>query len=300
MTIEHDDLQSFKNAYLDYLEGDRDRPPALDSLPEDQHRAAKTFIASITASRGVDPYASRPSIEQLLALRSSTHHHTLGFGNMLQDHLRRTVDPRASVIPDAASDAVGLASVYVVRVRGMRIRIVPETHLPDLQSGITARADDIAEVFKAFPDSHAVLYTTSGEQCRGVVVDRGDIGIAIETPSGERRPPRLQRSIANAAKACEEWLTSMIPLFEPVSIGLLEAGVAPESALDAFEFASAVVREVSTAGDRARIEAKRATWRHFGVEEARCLADIVQEAQSGQLSEEAYKSRLNELVGIAA
>lgn len=300
MTIEHDDLQSFKDAYLDYLEGDRDEPPGLDDLPGEAHRAARAFITSITASRGVDPYASRPSVEQLLAWRSATHDHTLELGNILQDHLRRTVDPRASVTPDAASDAVGLASVSVVQVRGMRIRIVPETHLSDLKSGITKRADDIADVFRAFPDSHAVLYTTTGKERRGVVVDRGDVGSAIETPSGQRRPPRLQRPIADAAKACEEWLTSMIPLFEPVSVDLLESGVATKSAMDAFQFANAVVREVSMAGDRARIEAKRATWRHFGVEEAQRLADIVQEAQRGQLSEETYKSRLDELVGIAA
>ena len=74
MTIEHDDLRRFKDAYLDYLEGDRDDPPALEDLPEEQRPTAEAFIESITAARGVDPYASRPSIEQLLpgSLRSTT------------------------------------------------------------------------------------------------------------------------------------------------------------------------------------------------------------------------------------
>ena len=38
-------------------------------------------------------------------------------------------------------------------------------------------------------------------------MDRGDVHGAIETPSGERRAPRLRRSIADASTACEEWLT---------------------------------------------------------------------------------------------
>ena len=67
MNSDHDDLSKFQDAYLDYLEGDRDEPPVLEELPEEQRRAAKAFIDSITAARGVDPYASRPSIEQLLA-----------------------------------------------------------------------------------------------------------------------------------------------------------------------------------------------------------------------------------------
>ena len=66
MTIEHDDLSRFQDAYLDYLEGARDEPPALEDLPGEQRRAAEAFIKSITAARGVDPRASRPSIEQLL------------------------------------------------------------------------------------------------------------------------------------------------------------------------------------------------------------------------------------------
>ena len=68
MNSDHDDLSKFQDAYLDYLEGDRDEPPVLEELPEEQRRAAKAFIDSITAARGVDPYASRPSIELLSSL----------------------------------------------------------------------------------------------------------------------------------------------------------------------------------------------------------------------------------------
>ena len=300
MTSEGDHLSKFRDAYLDYLEGHRDEPPALQDLPYEQRPAAEAFIKSITAARGVDPYASRPSVEQLLARRSLTYDHTGELGEVIQNHLRLTVDPKASVIHDVGSAAVGLASTEVILAHGMRIRVVPETNLTDLEYAFTGRAEEITKVFNAFPDSDAVLYATTGKERLGVVVGRGDVCSAIETPSGERRAPRLPRPIAGAATACEKWLTGMIPEFEPLSIDLFDPKVAPESVLDAFHLASMVVDEVSTSGARARIEAKRATWQDFGEPEAHRLAAIVQEAQLGRLSEENYESYLDELVGVAA
>ena len=120
-------------------------------------------------------------------------------------------DHRALVTPDAASAAVGLASALVIQARGMRIRVVPEANSADLDYALTRRAEDIARVFSAFPDSHAVLYTTTGQGPRAVIVDRGDVHGAIETPSGERRAPRLRRSIDDPGTACELWLRDMIP-----------------------------------------------------------------------------------------
>ena len=300
MNSDHNDLSKFRDAYLDYLEGDRDEPPVLEDLPEDQRRAAKAFIDSIAAARGVDPYASRPSIEQLLASRSQTSDRTSELGEVLQNHLRLKVDHRALVTPDSASAAVGLASALVIQARGMRIRVVPEANSENLDYALTWRAEAIDRVFSTFPDSHAVLYTTIGQEPRAVVVDRGDVQRAIETPSGERRAPRLRRSIDDPGTACELWLRDMIPEFEPLSTDLLKPTDVPESALNPYQLASKVVDEVSKAGAQARIEAKRATWRDFGDQEVQHLAAIVQEARLGQLSEEDYMSHLDKLVGIAA
>ena len=66
MTTEHDELRMFQEAYLEYLEGDREAPPTLDNLAGEQRRAAEAFIETIKAARGIDPYASRPPLEQLL------------------------------------------------------------------------------------------------------------------------------------------------------------------------------------------------------------------------------------------
>ena len=299
MTIEHDDLSRFQGAYLDYLEGDRDEPPALENLTGEQRRGAEAFVRSITAARGIDPYASRPSIEQLLESRSLTGDPASEFSEVLQDHLRLTVDPGAVVTPDAASAAVGLASTLVIQARGMHVRVVQETAMENLGYAFARRAEDIAKVFSAF-DPHAVLYTTTGQEPHAVVLDRGDVYGAIETPSGERRAPRLRRPIADARTACEVWLKGLIPTFEPLNTDLLEHTDAPESTLDPFYLANKAIGEVSSAGARAKIEAKRATWRDFGHQEALRLAALVQEAQRGQLSVESYRSILDEIVGTAA
>ena len=292
-------LSKFRDAFLDYLEGHRDKPPALDDLPGEQRPAAEAFIKSITAARGVDPYASRPSIEQLLTMPSRSYYHTDELDEALQNHLRLTIDPGAIVTPDAASEAEGMASTSVILARGMYMRVVPETELADLEYAIASRAPDITRVFKAFPDSSAVLYTTTGKDRLGVVVDRGDVCSAIETPSGNMRAPCLRRPIIDAASACEEWLKGMIPEFKPLDSDLFDPEIERQVGLNAYRLASLVVDEVSASGARARIEAKRATWRDFGDQEAHHLANIVQEAQLGRLSEESYKAHLNEIVGIA-
>ena len=51
-------MDQFIDEYLSWLEGDRDEPPRWAIfLPQ----------FAVTAARGVDPYATRPSIAQLLA-----------------------------------------------------------------------------------------------------------------------------------------------------------------------------------------------------------------------------------------
>ena len=78
-----------------------------------------------------------------------------------------------------------------------------------------------------------------------MVVNRGDVCTAIETPSGEIRPPHLRRPVADAATACEEWFTGLMPEFKPLGTDLFDPKVDPESVLDTFHLASMVVDEVS-------------------------------------------------------
>ena len=297
MNSNPESLDHFRDEYLTYLEGGRDEPPPLDDLPEAVRRTAEAFVESITAARGVDPYASRPSIEQLLAGRISASDTIGAVREVLETHLRSTVDPRATVTPDVAAGALGLESELVIHARGMCLRMVRGSSSENLDSSLTTQADGIATVFAAFPDTDAILYATAGREPLGVVVDRGDVCRAIETPSGEHRDPRLRRSITDATSACATWLRGIIPEFEPLSVDRIEPTAVPESVLNPYLLAATAVGEVSRAGSRARIEAKRATWGAFGNQEAQLLASIIEEAQSGLLSAEHYEARLDEIVG---
>lgn len=300
MTRAYDNLDEFRMAYLDYLEGYRDEPPAVDDLPREERQAAEAFIVSITASRGVDPYASRPSIEQLLAAGPPSVDRVKAIGMSLQAGLRVDVDQRAWVVSDVASVASGLASELVIHARGMRVRVVIELSSSDLDAGFAARVNDIAAVFGAFPDTNAVLYAYAGLDPCGVIVERSDVHDAVEIPSGASRAPRLRWPIADIETVCTSWVQNAIPTFEPPRVDLLEAGIAHDSILDLGRLAARAVHEVSAAGGRAQITAKRAAWSALGEPEARQLADIVTEAQRGPMSEDRYRHCLDSIVGEAA
>ena len=108
MTTDHEQLRAFQEAYLDYLEGDRDAPPTVDTLAGEKRRAAEAFIETIKAARGIDPYASRPPLEELLESGSEVAAASKNLGSELQHHLRKSLDPEARVTVDAVSGATGL------------------------------------------------------------------------------------------------------------------------------------------------------------------------------------------------
>lgn len=60
-------LSEFRAAYLDYREGQSDEAPSFDGLSGRDRRVAEAFVESSEAAAGIDPYASRPSLEKLLA-----------------------------------------------------------------------------------------------------------------------------------------------------------------------------------------------------------------------------------------
>jgi hypothetical protein len=97
MTKHDDHVVAVIQAFLDHLEGIAERP-TLDHLTDEERRDAEALMESLEAGRGIDPHASRPSIERLLA------------GTPLEALLRR--DHRASVgTPDAVTVRDVLAGV---------------------------------------------------------------------------------------------------------------------------------------------------------------------------------------------
>ena len=67
-----DTISEFRTQYLDYREGHRDQAPSSKRLKGQDRAAAEAFIQALDDAAGVDPYASRPSIEQLLARMNQT------------------------------------------------------------------------------------------------------------------------------------------------------------------------------------------------------------------------------------
>lgn len=67
MNPQPDNISEFRAAYLDYLEGERAEPPSQDHLSDKERLVAKAFIQATEDTAGIDPYATRPSIEHLLA-----------------------------------------------------------------------------------------------------------------------------------------------------------------------------------------------------------------------------------------
>lgn len=61
-----DALRKFREDYLDYLDGERRAEPALESLTDDDRRAAELWIKSLNDARGIDPYAEAPSVGEVL------------------------------------------------------------------------------------------------------------------------------------------------------------------------------------------------------------------------------------------
>ena len=304
MNMEQSDLEAFLDdfidAYLDFLEGAKKEPPPLDDLTSEQRREAEGYIQSITAARGVDPYASPPSIEQLLVAGARGRATAAELGEALRSHLRVLVDQSASVKVDAAAVAGGLASVLVVNACGMRLRVVAEPPSVDLDSAFPSRVGDIAAVFGAFPDTSVVLFATTGADAAGVIVEREDVHKAIETPSGAVSAARLRRPVMDAASACTMWLQEAIPEFEPLQADLLGSAVVSDALPNPRSLVTHVVDDLAVAGKRARIGAKRIAWGALGETESQDLAAIIDDAQHGRLSVEEYRRRLEDTVENAA
>lgn len=301
MPKDRDALLVFYETYLEYMDGDRESAPSLQDLTESERHEAELWLRSLSDARGIDPYASRPSASELLA-RVDAREHLCSDDTIrrkLENGLQNSLDPGAFAALDTASTAAGLASRVLIRVRGLRIRVVLEPGGADLAVAFRNRLGEVASVFGAFPDTNAVLITSCEAELKGTVVDRYDVVVAIETPSGQAGLPRLSREVADAVVACTRFVNAAMPAFESFRY---VAAVVPGHRgrlLDIDRIARDAIRDVVDSGSRAQIEAKRNAWSTLGPRETTLVSGLLDDAVVGPMNEEEYRRRLEEAVEAA-
>ena len=176
---DHDDpVDAVILAFLDHLEGLGTRP-TLDHLDEaDRHRAA-SILAGMATARGIDPRATRPSVESLLAdtplaalVPAATHPATADS----VCRLLATVDSRARVEVDR--------DVLVYSYLDLRARflLVPTTS-PVVTAAVRVR---VHELFDTDADTNRVgVVATRTDELLTQMLAADDIADTITTPRGE-------------------------------------------------------------------------------------------------------------------
>ena len=175
-------------AALDHLEGTAPRPTLKHLTEADRLRAAE-LLAGIVAGRGIDPHASRPSVESLLVdtplVTFFPAVNPVRAGSVDLTAVRRVldnVDSRARVDIDPASATV----VYSYLDLRTRFVIVPDATIETL--------------FDTDPDTDRVgVVAGHSDELLTQVLSADDIGSTITTPRGEphlRWDPHLPLALA--------------------------------------------------------------------------------------------------------
>lgn len=299
MTEPLDRVEELLDAYLDYLEG-LGEEPSLDHLGEEERAEAEQLIASLRAAQGIDPYSSPPSVADLLARAAATQDAaaTTAFGSVLQATLRQ-VDRQARVVDDVAAQAAGLQSALVAFVRGLRIRVIIEAEGRDIDTGYAGQVPAVAGVFGALPDTNVVLLAALGDSPAGAIVDRDDIVTAIETPSGQCRPPRISRPVMDPVEACVRYVYEVMPAFEPFEYLAFDNGATSVDGLNVENLVAVATHEIVTSGERARLTAKKTAWTSLGPRETGVITDALHGTIAGHYDEAAFRQQIEALVGVA-
>ena len=139
-------------------------------------------------------------------------------------------------------------------------------------------------VFGRFPDTAAVVLVIGDQELSSVAIGPFDIDDFIGAPDGQVHQPRITRPVLSLYDTLRRLVDELEPdltgddaIDHHESVGLDEI-IRTECATAC----AAVVAE----GKKARTEAKRETWANF--DQAALLASLVEEAVSGELSEEIW------------
>jgi hypothetical protein len=295
---ENDRVEEVLDAFFDHVENDGPEP-SLDHLTPDERAEAEQLLASLKAARGIVPSASRPSIAALLNRAEKTADLARSLSEQLQAGLRGGGHPAATVETDVTALAAGFASRYVVHIRGLRIRVVVESSMHDVDAAFAEHVMDIAAVFGAFPDTTAALLISAVDgDSSAAIVDRDDVVPAVETPSGDLRAPRIRRPISDPIDACLAYVSEVMPTFD--AFDHVAARVSSDGLIvDVAGFVAHALDEVVAAGRRATGRVKQETWTEIGPSEGAAIADELRRAVDGDFDEIRLGERIDELSGAA-
>jgi hypothetical protein len=188
-------------AFLDYLEGVAPRP-TLEHLTDADRPRAEALLAGLVAGRGIDPNASRPSVESLLVgtplaglfpeVTDAGGEQAGGVDLTTVQRVLGDVDSRALVAIDSASATV-VYSYLDLRARFLLVA----TATPVITEEVRAA---VGTLFDTDPDTSRVGVVAAGsDELLTQVLSADDVGPTITTPRGEphlRWDPRLPLALA--------------------------------------------------------------------------------------------------------
>jgi hypothetical protein len=192
---DHDDpVDAVVLAFLDHLEGVGERP-TLDHLADDDRRRAEMLLDGLLAARGIDPRASRPSVESLLV--------DTPLAGLLPAVRAPAAGPAGAARP---ADLAGLADLATVRQvlsrvdRRARVEIedgaVIYSYLDLRARFVLVPADTpvftpdvrmvVERIFQRDADTSRVgLVAARSHDLTTLVLSPDDVGDTITTPRGE-------------------------------------------------------------------------------------------------------------------
>ena len=199
---------------------------------------------------------------------------------------------------DEAASTTGARSDLLVRVAGVRIRVVVVGAAELERLGpLLAEAD---RLFYRFPETAAVALVAADDELTSQVVEAQECRPAVETPAGVRVGPRPRRPQLPLRMALGSYLDEIEPLWEEPE-GIADAAEAPfDVEAVAGEIAAAVVRRLADEGSRARIAAKRSAFGALGERDVEALTRLVADVSQGRLAGSAIGQRIEAMVGDAA
>lgn len=302
MTASDDRVDAVVEAFIDHLEG-LGEAPALDDLDVEERARAEALIGSLEAGRGIDPYASRPSLEQLLAgtpLETALEVHDVDprddLLHRVRDRLTLYAPFHVDIWPDNAAAAIGIGSDFVALVSAQRLRIQIRS---DVEPSRLASLDPAAvagPLYGAFPDTAGVIVVHPGDELSSIAVDPFDIEPYIEAPAGTVARPVMHRPIMPLEDTVRAYLDEIAPALDTtVDLAAMRADDMDPAAV-ARVAARRAVEHIVQDGRRAKIDAKRATWSDIGEPEIDAIGELVLDAITG-LDHATLESRVDALAG---